>query len=349
MTSVLNFRSDTQTLPTPEMLQAIQQAPLGDDTYDEDPSVTKLESKAAEMLGKEAALLVISGTMGNLCALMAHANPGDEVLLDSQSHIFLYETGGMASVAGLMPMPLSGRKGSLDPNDVGAAIRSPNLHHPTQRLLCLENTHNLSGGRVVPLEIQNQLCAVAHERGLAVHLDGARIFNAAIKQGVSAADVAKHTDSVMFCLSKGLSCPLGSVLVGDRDFIAKADRCRKRIGGGMRQAGIIAACGLWALDNLVDRLADDHANARILAEAVNDVPGLRVDLESVETNMVNVDHSDTGLTTEEILSRLKSAGLLASGRPPRQFRLVTNRHHDRGAVDEGIRRIHKALSSVALV
>jgi threonine aldolase len=347
MAHVLNFRSDTQTLPTPEMLDAIRQAPLGDDTYDEDPTVTRLEKLAAKMLGKEAALLVISGTMGNLCALMAHANPGDEVLLDSQSHIYAYEAGGMASVAGLMPLALYSHKGVLDPDELQAAIRPPNLHHPTPRLLCLENTHNLSGGRVVPLGIQNRLCEIAHEHGLAVHLDGARIFNAAIKQGVSPAAVAQNTDSVMFCLSKGLSCPLGSLLVGSSEFIARADHCRKRVGGGMRQAGVIAACGIVALENLVERLADDHANARILAEAVNDVPGLHVDLESVETNMVNVDHTGTGLTTPEILRRLQSAGLLASARPPRQFRLVTNRHHDRRAVDEAVRRIRAALANVA--
>jgi threonine aldolase len=329
------------------MLEAIRHAPLGDDTYDEDPTVTRLEKLAAKMLGKEAALLVISGTMGNLCALMAHANPGDEVLLDSQSHIYAYEAGGMASVAGLMPLVLASHKGVLDPDELQAAIRPPNLHHPTPRLLCLENTHNLSGGRVVPLEIQNRLCEIAHEHGLTVHLDGARIFNAAIKQGVSAAAVAQNTDSVMFCLSKGLSCPLGSVLVGSSELIAKADHCRKRVGGGMRQAGVIAACGIVALERLVERLADDHRNARMLAEAVNDVPGLHVDLESVETNMINVDHTGAGLTTPEILKCFQAAGLLASARPPRQFRLVTNRHHDRAAVDEAVRRIRAALSNVA--
>ncbi|HET6329107.1 MAG TPA: GntG family PLP-dependent aldolase [Planctomycetaceae bacterium] len=345
MKPLLNFRSDTQTLPTIEMLDAIRDAPLGDDTYDEDPTVTRLEELAAKMLGKEAALLVISGTMGNLCALMAHASPGDEVLLDAQSHIYAYEAGGIANVAGLMPLALSSHKGILDPDELQTAIRPPNLHHPTPRLLCLENTHNLSGGRVVPLRIQNRLCEVAHDHGLAVHLDGARIFNAAIKQGVPAAAVAQHADSIMFCLSKGLSCPLGSLLVGSREFIAKADHCRKRVGGGMRQAGIIAACGIVALENLIDRLADDHSHARVLAESVHAVPGLRVDLESVETNMVNVDHSDTGLTTPEILKRFQAAGLLASGRPPRQFRLVTNRHHDRAAVEEAVTRIRTALSA----
>jgi threonine aldolase len=249
-------------------------------------------------------------------------------------------------VAGLMPRGLVSRKGVLDPDEMAAATRPFNLLQPIPRLLCLENTHNLSGGRVVPLEVQNRLCQVAHEHGLQVHLDGARIFNAAIQQGVSAAAVAEHADSVMFCLSKGLSCPLGSLLVGGQEFIDKADHCRKRIGGGMRQAGVIAACGLVALESMVNRLADDHANARILAEAVNEIPGLRVDLESVETNMVNVEHSETGLTTPEILSRFQSAGLLASGRPPRQFRLVANRHHDRAAVEEAVRRIRTALAGM---
>jgi threonine aldolase len=344
MQPVLNFRSDTQTLPTPEMLEAIQHAPLGDDSLHEDPTVSRLQEVAARMLGKEAAMLVISGTMGNLCALLAHASPGDEVLLDSQSHIHEYEVGGMAGVAGLMPRALVSRKGMLDPDDVRAAIRPPGLLYAMPRLLCLENTHNLSGGRVVPLALQNRLCDLAHEHGLAVHLDGARIFNAAIAQGVTAAAVAERADSVMFCLSKGLSCPLGSLLVGSREFIAKAERCRQRIGGNMRQAGVIAACGLVALETMIDRLADDHANASILANAVNEIPGLRVDLESVQTNMVYVDHGDTGLSTSEILGRFKAEGLLASPRPPRHFRLVAHRHHDRAAVDEAVRRIHKALA-----
>jgi threonine aldolase len=348
MRPVLNFRSDTQTLPTPEMLEAIRQAPLGDASLHEDPTVTRLERLAARLLGKEAAMLVISGTMGNLCALMAHASPGDEVLLDAQSHIHEYEVGGMAGVAGLMPRALTSRKGLIDPDELRAAIRPSGLLHPIPRLLCLENTHNLSGGRVVPLAIQNQLCAIAHEHGLAVHLDGARIFNAAIAQRVDAAAVAEHADSVMFCLSKGLSCPLGSLLVGSHEFIAKAERCRQRIGGNMRQAGVIAACGLVALETMIDRLATDHANAWILADKVNHVPGLRVDLESVQTNMVNVDHTHTGLSTPEILERFQAEGLLASGRPPKQFRLVTNRHHDRAAVEEAVRRIRTALVGVAV-
>jgi threonine aldolase len=321
-------------------------APLGDDVWDEAPTVACLEKLAAKMLGKEAALLVISGTMANLCALMAHASPGDEVILYSESHIYCDEVGGMASVAGLMPRVLVSRKGLLDPAELRAAIRPFDLHYPTPRLLCLENTHNRSGGCVVPLDVQNRLCDVAHEHGLAVHLDGARIFNAAISLRVEAAAVAKHADSVMFCLSKGLSCPLASLLVGTSEFIAKAECCRKRIGGGMRQAGVIAACGLVTLETMIDRLVQDHVNAWILADGVNKVPGLHVELESVQTNMVNVDHAETGLSTSEILNRFQAEGLFAIGRPPRQFRLVTNWHHDRAQVLEAVRRIRTPIARV---
>lgn len=341
---VINIRSDTQTLPTEAMLRAMVTAPLGDDTYDEDPTVLKFEALAAERLGKEAALLVISGNMGNLSALMTHARPGDEVLLDPDSHIFYYESGGLANLAGLMPMPVPSRNGLLDPDDVRAAIRGRNIHHPTPRLLCLENTHNRSGGRVVPLDLHQQLCAVAREHGLAVHLDGARIFNAAIAAGVPVTEYTRDVDSVMFCLSKGLSCPLGSVLVCSQEFIERATWVRKRLGGGMRQAGIIAAAGIVALEQMVDRLADDHEHARLLARELNEVPGLSVDLSSVETNMVNVDHAATGLSTSEFVIRLKSVGVLVGSRPPRQIRLVANRHHTPETMREIARRVRRVLS-----
>ena len=299
---------------------------------------------AAKILGKESALLVISGHMGNLAALMAHASPGDEVILDQESHIFYYEVGSMANVAGLMPMPIQSHQGMLDPTEVRAAIRRKNLHYPIPRVFCLENTHNRSGGRVMPLGLHQELCGIAHENGMVVHLDGARIFNAAIKAGVPASRYAEDADSVMFCLSKGLSCPLGLVIVGTRDFIAKADRCRKRLGGGMRQAGVIAACGIVALEKMIDRLADDHCTAQTLAEGLNQIPGLRVDMKTVETNMVYVDHSASGLSTEEILSRFKRVGVLASGRPPKHVRLVTYRSYDRTMIEEAVGRIRTAMS-----
>ena len=341
---VINLRSDTQTLPTPEMLAAMASAPLGDDTFDEDPTVQKLEKMAAARMGTEAAMLVLSGTMGNLVALMSHARSGEEVILDAQSHIYAYEGGGLASVAGLMPRTVPSREGMLDPRDVRAAIREPNIHFPRPRLLCLENTHNLSGGRVVPLDLHAELCGIAHERGMAVHLDGARIFNAAIAAGVPPAEYVRHVDSVMFCLSKGLSCPLGSVLCGSGDFVALADAARKRVGGGMRQAGVIAAAGIVALEHMVDRLAEDHASAKLLASLLAGIAGLRVDAEAVETNMVLVDHTPTGLSTAEFVARLKGAGVLCSPRPPSMVRLVTNRHHDAEAIREAARRIERAVA-----
>jgi threonine aldolase len=342
---LINLRSDTQTLPTQAMLDAIASAPLGDDTYDEDPTVHRLERLAADMLGKEAALLVISGNMANLACLMAHAAPGDEVIIDPESHIFYYEVGGLANIAGLMPMPVQSRGGRLDPDDVAAAVRPRNLHYPVPRLLCLENTHNRSGGRVTPLELHRELCRTAHSKGLAVHLDGARIFNAAIAAGVRASAYAEDVDSLMFCLSKGLSCPLGSMIVGSKEFILKADAARKRLGGGMRQAGIIAAAGIVALESMVDRLADDHATAQRLARGLNEIPGLSVEMETVETNMVYVEHTGTGLSTSALLDKLKAAGVLASGRPPGHFRFVTSRHQDAAVIDEALDRVRKAVEA----
>jgi threonine aldolase len=342
---VINLRSDTQTLPTAAMLQAIGTAELGDDTYDEDPTVARLEAMAAERMGKEAALLVPSGHMGNLVALMVHAGPGDEVLLDRESHVFCYETGSMASVAGVMPRPLASVDGRLDPDDVAAASRPADVHYARPRLLCLENTHNRSGGRVVPMRLHVQLCRVAHDRGLAVHLDGARIWNAAVAAGVEPTAFTEHVDSVMFCLSKGLSCPLGSLLCGSREFIARADHVRRRLGGGMRQAGVIAAPGIVALQSMIARLADDHAHARRLAEGVARIDGLAVDLAAVETNMVLVDHRATGLDTVAVIERFRRHGVIASPRPPHHVRLVTHRHHDEATIDEAIARIERAMSS----
>ncbi|MCC6492436.1 MAG: aminotransferase class I/II-fold pyridoxal phosphate-dependent enzyme [Pirellulales bacterium] len=340
---VINVRSDTQTLPTPAMRLAIANAALGDDTYDEDPTVHEFESLAAEMLGKEAALLVISGTMGNLSALMAHGSPGDEVLLDPESHIFYYEAGGLAGVAGLMPLPVASRRGLLDPADVAAALRPPDIHYPKSRLLCLENTHNRSGGRVTPLALHRELCQLAHDRGLKVHLDGARIFNAAIAAGCSAADYARDVDSIQVCLSKGLGCPLGSFVAGSRQLIDQVDRARKRLGGGMRQAGVIAAAGIYALKNNVARLADDHRRARRLAVQLHELPGLSIDLQCVETNMVYVDHQATGMSSDQFAHRLQAAGIIVSTRPPHQVRMCTHLHHSDEVIDELVARVERVL------
>ncbi len=340
----INMSSDTQTLPTERMYDAMRSAPLGDDMLRADPTVNRLEELAAEKVGKEAALFVPSGTMGNLIALMVHAKPGDEVLLDAESHIYYYEAGSVASVAGLMPRVVGSRRGRLDPDQVAAAVRKRDQHFPVPRVLCLENTHNRSGGCIVPVELQNRLAAVAHERGLAVHLDGARIFDAAVATGLPAAAFTEHVDSVMFCLSKGLSCPAGSVIAGTAAFIEQARLVRKRLGGAMRQAGILAACGVVALETMIERLAEDHTRARRLAEQISTIPGLSVDLESVQTNMVYVDHTGTGLDTDEVLTRLATAGVLASDRAPTHIRLVANRHHGDAEITEAVERIRRAVS-----
>ena len=342
----INLRSDTQTLPTPAMLEAIASAELGDDTYGDDPTVARFEAMAAARVGKPAAMLAISGHMANLIATMVHAPAGSEVLLDADSHIFHYEVGSLASVAHLMPWPVPSEAGMLDPERVDAAIRERDIHYPTPRLLCLENTHNRSGGRVIPLALHRRLCELAHARGLAVHLDGARLFNAAIAEGVGVQDYAEGVDSLMFALTKGLSCPLGSVLAGEEAFIEEARHIRRRLGGGMRQAGIIAAAGIVALDTMVERLAEDHARAKTLALGVREVPGLEVDMRSVETNMVYVDHRPSGRSTDEIVALLGRHGVIASHRPPDHIRLVTNRHHDDATIEAALSRIRAAMATL---
>lgn len=341
----INLRSDTETLPTPQMLEAMASAPLGDDTYDECPTVHRFEEMAAEAMGKPAAILMISGHMANLVAMMCHCEHGDEVLLDAESHIAHYEVGSIASVAGLMPHPVPSVAGRVDPDQVRAAVRPRDIHYPRPRLLCLENTHNRSGGRVIPVEDHAAVCRAARDAGLAIHLDGARIFNAAIAAGTPVSSYTEHVDSVMFALSKGLSCALGSVLAGETELVERADRVRRRLGGGMRQAGIIAAAGIVALETMVDRLADDHALARRLAEGLDAIDGLSVDMQTVESNMVYVDHTGLEQSTDQMLAWLKDLGVVASGRPPLHVRFVTNRHHTTELVDEALARIRAGVAS----
>lgn len=343
-TCVINLRSDTQTLPTRAMMEAMCNAPLGDDTYGEDPTVQKLESLSAELFGKEAGLFVLSGSMGNLICLMAQTSPGDEVILDADSHLFYYESGGLASVAGLMPMAVASDRGWIDPGDLRKSIRARDIHFPAPRLLSLENTHNRGGGRVIPIVLHQALCQVAREHGLAIHLDGARIFNASIAARTSVKEYASTVDTVMFCLTKGLSCPMGSVVVGSSELIHRARHVRKRLGGGMRQAGVVAAAGIVALNEMVDRLADDHVHAKLLAEGISLIPGLHVDVSTVETNMVYAYHTATGIETAQVLQRLRHCGVIADGRPPDQIRFVTNRHHDSAAIEEALRRIRTAVA-----
>ena len=264
---IIDLRSDTVTLPTPAMREAIAKAELGDDVFGEDPTVNRLEAMAAEMLGKEAALLTASGTMSNLVALLAHCQRGDEVIVGSEAHVLHYEAVGAAALGGLELRPIpNDDRGRLDPSDVERAVRPPDIHQPRSTLVCLENTHNRCGGAVLSEHDLAAVAQAARRWGMAVHLDGARIFNAAVALGMPAAQLARHVDSVAFCLSKGLACPVGSVLCGSAQFIQRARRYRKMVGGGMRQAGIIAAAGIVALETMIDRLQEDHDNARVLAE-----------------------------------------------------------------------------------
>jgi len=305
-------------------------APLGDDVKNEDPSVTRLQEMAAEMMGKDAALLVARGTAGNLTAIASHTQKGDEVIMEANAHIFTSEAGGIAAVANCMPHLIPGDKGALDPDDVKKAIRDKNNeHHPRTSLICLENTHNGAGGTVISIEQMKAIKEVAAEHGLKVHLDGARIFNAAIALGVEAKEIAAQADSVTFCLSKGLSCPVGAVLCGTKEFIAKARRVRKVLGGGMRQAGIIAAPGIVALQTMIDRLADDHANARVLAEALVELPDVELDLSTVQTNIIRFKVKSGAAA---FVDKLAAKNILVHQVSESAIRMVTHRHISRDDV-----------------
>ncbi len=320
---LIDLRSDTVTKPTEDMRLAMYRAEVGDDVYQDDPSVNYLEHLAAEMLGKEAALYVSSGTQGNLVALMTHCRHGEEIILEERSHIYVNEVGGLAAIAGLMAQRLPGKKGCFTPEQVRAAIRTQNIHFPRTRLICLENTHNASGGSVIGLEEQNAIRKVADEYGLKMHLDGARFFNAAVALGVEYRDLAKPFDSVQFCLSKGLGAPVGSLLVGSQEFIAEARRNRKVLGGGMRQAGVIAAAGIYALQNNIYRLAEDHIHARFLADEIRKIPGLKLQNEQVDTNIVYFDVMER-YTGPELSNKLAEAGVLANASGPNSLRFVTH-------------------------
>jgi threonine aldolase len=310
---MVEMRSDTMTRPTPAMRRAMAAAEVGDDVFGEDPTVNRLEAKAAELLGKEAALLVASGTMANLASLLAHCGRGDEVILGHLSHSFLYEQGGMAAVGGISPRTVLNREdGTLPPEEIEAAVRSDDPHFPRTRLLMLENTHNRCGGAPLDAAFMRAAAEITRRRGLSLHVDGARLFNAAAALGVSARELAAEADSVCFCLSKGLAAPVGSVICGGREFIGRARRARKLLGGGMRQAGVIAAAGMVAMDEMVDRLAEDHAHARKLAEGLAAIPGISIDPARVRTNIVYFDVTKPGLTAAELCAGSSAKGSACS-------------------------------------
>jgi len=340
----IDLRSDTVTRPTPQMREAMAKAELGDDVYGEDPTVNRLQELAAGMTGKEAGLFVASGTMGNLAAILAHCGRGDEAILGNRAHTFLYEAGGISALGGVHSCQLPNQPdGSLALEDLAAAIRPDDPHDPVSRLVCLENTHNRCGGTFQTPGYTRQAAEFAHGRGLAVHLDGARLFNSAVAQGVNAKELTGPVDSVTFCLSKGLCAPVGSVLCGSPDFIRKAHRVRKMLGGGMRQAGVLAAAGIVALETMVDRLAEDHARARRLAEGLRGVAGLELDPGTPATNMVFLAlRPEVERDAEQVAAEIKTRGVRVGVTGERRFRLVLHYWID----DRGVERTIEAFRTV---
>ncbi len=324
---VIDLRSDTVTKPTPAMRRAMAEAEVGDDVYGEDPTVNRLEAMVAEMLGKEAAVFVSSGTMGNLVSVLSHCGRGDEMILGEGAHIFLNEQGGAAALGGVHPRPVPERSdGTLDLSQVEESIRSDNQHYPVTRLICVENTHNRSGGRVLPLDYMDSVGELAHRHGLRLHVDGARLWNASVALNAPPARLVQTADSVSVCLSKGLAAPVGSVVAGNAEFIGRARRNRKVVGGGMRQAGILAAAGIVAISDMVERLADDHANAKRLAEGLAEMDDLSIDPTTVETNMVYFEVVRKDMTPAQLSAGLRQQGVLMNPVGGRRLRAVLNYH-----------------------
>ena len=348
MARVVELRSDTFTLPTESMRAAMAAAEVGDDVWDEDPTIHRLQQRAAEMVGKDASLFVPSGTMGNLCALLSHTQSGQEAIVELDSHIFQNEVAGASVVGGLQLRPLDTPDGRLQPEQVRRAIRTADIHEPVTGLLCLENTHNRKGGTCLSPEQTAALSDVAHDAGFPVHLDGARVFNAAVALGIDVRQLTDPVDSVMFCLSKGLSAPVGSMLAGSSDFIERARRMRKMLGGGMRQAGVLAAAGLCSLNEMVDRLAEDHANARRLAEGLRGLPGVDIDLSRVETNMVFGDCRPP-LTAKAFIDRCREVGVLLDQASAYRWRMVTHRGVSVDDVDTAVHAVRREFGAPAIV
>jgi threonine aldolase len=338
VSGTIDLRSDTVTLPSPEMRRAMYEAELGDDVFGDDPTVNRLEERAAEILGKEAALFVTSGTQGNLVAVLTHATRGDEIVVGDQSHMLNAEVGGASALAGAQVRAVPNRPdGTLDAAALRASIRDrTDLHQPFTSLICLENTHNRCGGAVLDPAYIQQVQQFAHAQGIAVHLDGARLFNAAVALGVPAAALAAGADSVTFCASKGLAAPVGSLLCGPRAFVDRARRWRKMLGGGMRQAGVIAAGALYALDHMVERLAEDHAHARTLAEGLASIPGIALDPGRVRTNIVILDLASSGRSPRDVVGALAARGVLAVPFGPTQVRMVTHYGIDAGQIEHAL-------------
>jgi threonine aldolase len=341
----IDLRSDTITQPTPAMREAMARAEVGDDVFGDDPTVARLETRVAEMLGKESAVFTPSGTMANQLALRAHTEPGDEILVDANAHIYYYESGAPAALAGVMCRCLPGVRGVFTAADVEAALRPADQHFAPTKLVCIENTHNRGGGSIWPIERIREVAEVSQARGLRLHLDGARLWNASVATGIPERDYAAHFDSVSVCFSKGLGAPVGSALCGTREFIQRARRFRKMYGGGMRQAGILAAGALHALEHHRARLAEDHANARALAEGLSRLPGLEIDPASVQTNIVRVQVRKT--PAPSLVGALDQAGVRVLATGPDTLRAVTSLMVSSGEISVVLEKCQQILNSAA--
>ena len=342
---IIDLRSDTITLPTEEMRRAMYEAELGDDVHQEDPTVNRLEELAAEVTGKEAALFTTSGTMSNLLGVLTSTRPGDEIIIGSEAHIVWYEVGGASALGGVVIRTVpNDEDGKLDAADVEKAIRADNIHFPKSTLLCLENTHNRCGGAVLTREYTEEISGLAHQHGMQVHLDGARIFNAAVALGIPARELAAPVDTVNFCLSKGLSAPVGSLFCGTKEAVERARKWRKMLGGGMRQAGVIAAAGIVAIEKMVERLAEDHANARRLVEGLARIPGFSVRPEKVSTNIVNFEFPPE---VSDFVIKIGERGVRFLSRGGRSVRAVTNRMVGAEDIEEALRRINRLVKEAS--
>ncbi len=342
---IVDLRSDTVTRPTPAMRRAMAEAEVGDDVFREDPTVNKLQQIAAERMGKEAALYVPSGTMSNLVGVLTHCARGDEAILGDMAHMFQFEAGGMAALGGIQPRTIRNEQdGTLNLPDVEAAIRPDDVHHPRTRLIALENTHNRCNGSPLTPDYMHRVRKLADRYGLAVHVDGARIFNSAVSQGLDVRELTADADSVSFCLSKGLAAPVGSLLCGPGDFIEKARRIRKQVGGGMRQAGIIAAAGIVALNEMVDRLAEDHANARRLGEGIAKIDGLKAFPELIKSNILYLEVEREDMTPRQLSERMASRGVRINPSGPRRLRAVTHYQVAPEDIDRALTAFREAMS-----
>ena len=342
--NTIDYRSDTVTLPTPNMINAMANAKLGDDVYGEDPTVNELQKKSAALLGKEAALFVPSGTMGNLASVLAHCGRGDEVIMGSKGHTFLYEAGGIAALGGIQPHTIPNQPdGTLYLNDIKNAIREDDIHQPVSSLLILENTQNSCGGYAISLDYTRSAAKIAHDNHMKLHIDGARFFNASVKLGISPAELAAPADSITFCLSKNLCCPVGAIICGTEEFIQKTIRMRKMLGGGMRQVGVIAAAGIVALDEMIDRLAEDHRRAEILTAGLREIPAIQLLPNTPQTNMVYFKLStDSPMDLPTLIRSFADQGIRIGGRN-NEFRLVTHYWITDAAVEKTIKLFKQFL------